>query len=393
MRIIGSSIAAVAASIGQVAEFVDGMDPGPKWIEAAGQAVLIADEPELAPVMQGLVIPVTQLERTFLSKYSAGSSYTAYFFEWFNNRYIFIGRSSSSGRFYSSPNLQDDPIQRASVTSFTPYQYSMGGGKLCVYQSSVTSLHQVTSDGISWASAPSTISSQSGLPSTTIFAAGYHQGFHIVAGTGGRIARSANGETGWTGFTLPSGQQINAIASSPELGRIVAACNSGVIARSDDGGATWSETNTGISEALSVVAWDGDNFTFIGPNGRYVRTADGINVDAVGVIAPGMSTPQDLIWIEEKGIHMLAASSRDYDGRSALMSFGKDLQGLKHHYLGSEKPSSWRKVNWANGKLLAASGGNAFAASAGITYDPATHFVVPDLKAELGYKKWIRARA
>lgn len=115
----------------------------------------------------------------------------------------------------------------------------------------------------------------------------------IAVGLGGTIIKSTNG-VDWTICSWGRTNDLCGIGYNPSTNRFIAGSLGGYILKSDDDGATWSESQiSGIN--IYEIACDGGNTWVIGTDNRVRRSTDD-GVTWSGNISAGFAEAQGLIW-------------------------------------------------------------------------------------------------
>lgn len=114
-----------------------------------------------------------------------------------------------------------------------------------------------------------------------------------------RVARSTDGGVTWSFIELASTFNKNwtHIASNGS-NLFVAVANAGGTKQtmfSSDGGVTWALSTTAITDALTCVAWNGTRFLAVGTSGTAWKTTDGDTWTAVGAY-PAVGAYQSVVW-------------------------------------------------------------------------------------------------
>jgi photosystem II stability/assembly factor-like uncharacterized protein len=95
-----------------------------------------------------------------------------------------------------------------------------------------------------------------------------------AAGTSGTLLRSADGGTTWTKLTIPTTNDLWAVAT-PAPGVAIAAGNNGVMVRTSDGGQSWATVNSGLTNFIRSMRFrDASNGYAVTSGGQMARTTD-----------------------------------------------------------------------------------------------------------------------
>jgi len=117
----------------------------------------------------------------------------------------------------------------------------------------------VSTDGVNW------LRTYGPDVDSVVFCGGRFRGGNMVSSDG----------TNWNYLTLPFGAQVNGAAFGN--GATVLVGNSGTIAVSLNGGSSWTVPNTGATQDLTCVAFDGQQFIAAGWHGALFVSSNGFN--------------------------------------------------------------------------------------------------------------------
>lgn len=141
-----------------------------------------------------------------------------------------------------------------------------------------------------------------------------------------------------------NGVSLNSMVSGN--GKLVAVGDNGTIAVSADGGKTWALRNSGTTEDLHAVSWNGSEFVAVGTGGIFTRAPDPNNLDQWE--AGAYSEPGRIIELNGlaygDGRWIIVGSSRPSDEsearRAKVYSWdgNEDNDWLSHHTSG---PGNW----------------------------------------------------
>lgn len=139
-----------------------------------------------------------------------------------------------------------------------------------------------------------------------------------------RVARSTDGGVTWSFIELASALN-QSWAHISNIGNVfVAVANSGStnnIMRSTDGGATWSAATTVLTSPFTCVANDGTRFVVVGLSGTAHKSTDGNTWTAIGAY-PASGAYQSVVW---SGTTWIACRS---DGAAATAFITGDAQDI-----------------------------------------------------------------
>lgn len=452
MQIIGNNTSRLQVDVGMAVNFVEGIDPGPDWVRADGSAVLIADYPEYAAVAQQLILSelkFTAIDRSdhpYGNTIGLSSTIPSTFilkggFAGTGDNFIFI-TGTSNGNLYNirTGNISQLNSEKVLVSSgsnsFRFVSHSDNtivcfrstraqGCLISIDQGSINPEFSAFSDlGSEWSEGGAILTGTAGnspITSSHYFDYGDGTGAFFVGCANGDysyVNQDVGGEFFWQHSNVGSNKRILAMASSHELGRIVMFHNGGNISYSNDGGETFIAAITQETIDISAACWDGERFVAFGRYGRVYTSADGINWPNKYIIDAGIDIPNKVKWIDEIGLYILSSTTRNIDGQSHIISFGKSFRDVKSHFI-DEKISGG--TSGSAGNILYDAQTNSiyfgmnnfieydqntiiggtttqitrtlFASSSFQQFDPSTHVLAPKIQTPAGYESWIRVRS
>ncbi|MCW2923588.1 MAG: hypothetical protein JWM98_992 [Thermoleophilia bacterium] len=138
----------------------------------------------------------------------------------------------------------------------------------------------------------------------------------IVVGDTGTIARSGNGGASWQTVVSPVAQTLLDIDESPDTGRLWVTGLAGTILTSTDDGRTWTNRSSGAQGLNAVTATVGDSAWVVGTANTALKTSDG------GITWTPVTIPGGGLWydIDSAGPNVLVAVG----GSSMQRAYSKD---------------------------------------------------------------------
>lgn len=124
----------------------------------------------------------------------------------------------------------------------------------------------------------------------------------VAVGKGNIVGTSTDGVTWITrGLPLPGARILRGVAAG--VSQFVAVGSAGTIIVTFDGGDSWKLVQSGTTQSLWSVAWDGTNFVAVGEGGIVLTSSDGLTW------SPGTSpTSQRLYAIQANGSKLVAVT-------------------------------------------------------------------------------------
>jgi len=378
--------------IGAIVEFPINVNPGPDWIRANGVPVPLGTYPDYDAMAQPLVAPqlgIAQVEEPMISSAAGSAEYpSAAFFngKWYVHNYDDGYSNSDYGQLLSSVDrITWTRHWRKQITAngFRSIGINTTADKLVVIPNSASYKPEIMALDGTFSTAPDTIATSSGQTGT-FYGTRYYGGKHWALGSGG-IWHSADG-LAWAYTAVPFIGIIYDIGYNPDADQFMLVGAAGKIAMFDTNAVTnLREVATTDTSTLYCVTYANERWTALGTSGRMVNSPDGVSVQ-YGVFDPGINQPGSIKWIEDLGLYMVAAVTRNLDGQSVFIT-SPDMETYESHILmrkdGTTRATGVSNFVVTNNTIMVtlntATGGNVFT-SVIPAVNQATHMAVP--KAE-----------